>query len=120
MAKRRPPVRAQAPAEVSREDLELFAREVAGDRPLAREANERVPSRGLPAIAAPAGALESASEPRGLNPGELDSYAAPGVDRRELRKLRRGDYAPDMRIDLHGLMATEAVARVKRVLDSGP
>ena len=132
MAKRRPPHQVPSLADVSPDDLDLFAREVAGDRRLAREGNERVrvePGAGLsdpvslPAAAAPAGAVAkapSSSEPRGFSPGELDSYVAPGVDRRELRKLRRGDYTPDMRIDLHGLMATEAVSRVTRVLDAGP
>lgn len=43
---------------------------------------------------------------------------APGVDRRELRRLRRGDHTPGHRIDLHGLTATEAIARVARVIDS--
>jgi DNA-nicking Smr family endonuclease len=119
MDKRR---RAANTPEVSPDDLELFAREVAGDRPLARDANERVPlskPRGLPAVAAPAGAVAKAGDVDDDHEA-LDSYVAPGVDRRELRKLRRGDYAPDMRIDLHGLMAKEAETRVKRVLDSGP
>jgi|SRR5688572_16079568 len=129
MAKRRPPHQVPPLPDVSPDDLDLFAREVAGDRPLARDARERVRVAPLPAVAAPAGAVAkapSSSEPRGvasakaLSSGELDSYVAPGVDRRELRRLRRGDYTPDMRIDLHGLMATEAVTRVTRVLDAGP
>jgi DNA-nicking Smr family endonuclease len=116
----------QSLPEVSADDLDLFAREVAGDRPLARDAKERVRVAHLPAVAR--SAKVGPSEPRGFSPGdppddspeELDSFVAPGVDRRELRKLRRGDYEPDVRIDLHGLMAKEAVARVTRVLDSGP
>ena len=109
--------RATPSSEDSPAELELFANEVAGDRPLARDAKGRVPpsgSRDLPAAAVPAGA------PAKADPEDLDSYAAPGVDRRELRKLRRGDYEPDIRIDLHGLMAKEAETRVKRVLDAGP
>ena len=119
MAKRRA---APPPTEVSPDDLDLFAREVAGDRPLARDAKERVRVAPLPTVArsAKVGPAAKPSEPRGLSPGELDSYVAPGIDRRELRKLKRGDYEPDMRIDLHGLMAKEAVARVMRVLDAGP
>ena len=117
MAKRRPPHHVPSPPDVSPDDLDLFAREVAGDRPLARDANERVRVAPLPAVAAPAGA--AAKAPSSSEPEELDSYVAPGVDRRELRKLKRGDYPPDMRIDLHGLMATEAVKRVTQVLDAG-
>ena len=79
-----------------------------------------VAQSGSPAVAAPAGAVAKAGPGEPGDPADLDSYAAPGVDRRELRKLRRGDYEPDMRIDLHGLMAKEAVARVTRVLDAGP
>jgi DNA-nicking Smr family endonuclease len=102
------------PAEVPADELELFAREVETDRRLARDENERVrmAPRGTPP--------KPSSESPDLSPEDLDSHVAPGVDRRELRKLRRGNYAPDMRIDLHGLMAAEAVTRVKRVLDAGP
>ena len=46
-------------------------------------------------------------------------FAAPGVDRRELRRLRRGDYPPGSRVDLHGMTAAEAVARVIKFVDSG-
>jgi DNA-nicking Smr family endonuclease len=45
------------------------------------------------------------------------AFVAPGVDRRELRKLKRGDYVAGDRLDLHGLMATEAVAQVTRFVD---
>jgi DNA-nicking Smr family endonuclease len=45
-------------------------------------------------------------------------FAAPGVDRRELRKLRRGDHTPASRLDLHGMTGAEAVERVKRFIDS--
>lgn len=48
-----------------------------------------------------------------------DAFVAPGVDRRELRKLRRGDHAPGNRLDLHGMTAEEAIASVKRFIDSG-
>jgi len=46
------------------------------------------------------------------------SYVAAGVDRRELRKLRRGEHAPVQRLDLHGLKSAEAVAKVKRFIQS--
>jgi DNA-nicking Smr family endonuclease len=44
-------------------------------------------------------------------------FAANGVDRRELRKLKRGDYAPGDQLDLHGMTATEAVAAVARFIE---
>ncbi len=39
-------------------------------------------------------------------------YVAQGVDRRELRKLRRGQYAVGKRLDLHGLTSKVALADV--------
>ena len=45
------------------------------------------------------------------------AWLAPGVDRRELRKLRRGDHAPVRRLDLHGLSGAAAVAQVKHFID---
>ena len=39
-------------------------------------------------------------------------YVADGVDRRELRKLRRGQYAVGRRLDLHGLTSKVALAEV--------
>jgi len=49
---------------------------------------------------------------------EAVSYVAPGVDRRELKKLRRGDYAPTDRIDLHGLKSASAIATVDRFVST--
>ena len=45
-------------------------------------------------------------------------FVAPGVDRRELRRLKRGEYRPDRRLDVHGMTAAEAVAAVIRFLDN--
>ncbi len=127
MAKRRLPSVgrgfSRAVTDVSSEELELFEREVADDRRLAPDARGRVEPPVRRSALEPLGfspGVPSSPSPVEASPEELDSYVAPGVDRRELRKLRRGDYEPDMRIDLHGLMAKEAIARVTRVLDSGP
>jgi DNA-nicking Smr family endonuclease len=109
--------RSRPSAEPSAEDQALFEREAGVTRKLSRDGRERVPNvarpgpQGLPAEA------RSAKVGRDDDTPTLDSYAAPGVDRRELRKLKRGDYPPDLRLDLHGLMATEAVKRVTRILD---
>lgn len=46
------------------------------------------------------------------------AYVASGVDRRQLRKLRRGQYAPGRRLDLHGLTKTAALREVTQFLDS--
>ena len=50
--------------------------------------------------------------------GAEESYLAPGVDRRELRKIKRGDYTPGARLDLHAQTAAEAVTNAKRFVDS--
>ena len=39
-------------------------------------------------------------------------FVTAGVDRRELRKLRRGQYVPGRRLDLHGLTITAALRQV--------
>src|SRR3954452_3604934 len=39
-------------------------------------------------------------------------FVTTGVDRRELRKLRRGQYVPGRRLDLHGLTSKAALRQV--------
>jgi DNA-nicking Smr family endonuclease len=48
--------------------------------------------------------------------GRDAAYAAPGVDRREIRKLKRGDYIPSQRLDLHGRTSAEALADLQTFL----
>jgi DNA-nicking Smr family endonuclease len=43
-------------------------------------------------------------------------FAAHGVDRREIRKLKQRKYAPGARCDLHGMTAAEARAAVERLI----
>jgi DNA-nicking Smr family endonuclease len=50
--------------------------------------------------------------------GSDEGFAAPGVDRREIRKLKRGEYAAGDRRDLHGMTAAAARASVERFIDS--
>jgi DNA-nicking Smr family endonuclease len=47
-----------------------------------------------------------------------DGYVAPGVDRRELRKLRRGQYLAGRRLDLHGLTSKAAIREVKLFVET--
>jgi DNA-nicking Smr family endonuclease len=55
----------------------------------------------------------SVAPPRS-QPGDADAppdaFAAPGVDRREIRRLKRGEYPVDAELDLHGSSAAEALA----------
>jgi DNA-nicking Smr family endonuclease len=54
----------------------------------------------------------------GAGEGSEDGYVAAGIDRRELRKIKRGDYVAGDQLDLHGQTAAEAVAAVKQFIDS--
>ena len=88
--------------------------------PLAPDHRGRV--RAVPAVSQrprPATAASSASA-AGHDDGEgvEEGYVAPGVDRRELRKIKRGDYAPGGVLDLHGQTTEEAAANVKHFIDS--
>jgi DNA-nicking Smr family endonuclease len=98
-------------------DTDRFAREMADVVPLAPDPRGRV--RSAP-VAAPPRAIPAASQDD--TPDNSDAggdFVASGVDRREIRKLKRGDYVPGRRLDLHGATAVEAVASVKRFIDNG-
>ena len=45
-------------------------------------------------------------------------FVAHGVDRREIRKLKRGEYSVRHRHDLHGMTGAEALASVRRFLEN--
>jgi len=50
----------------------------------------------------------AAAVPESDEPDEGPTYVAPGIDRRELRKLARGDCRIDARLDLHGMTLAAA------------
>ena len=45
-------------------------------------------------------------------------FVAHGVDRREIRKLKKGEYIVRARRDLHGMTSAEAVASVGRFIEN--
>lgn len=120
-----PPV--EPPEQTTAVDEESsFAQAMAGVTPL--ETDHRVgPSRG-------------SAPPRAVEDADVEAYAAladlvaghgefdisdtveyveglaPGVDRRLLKRLRRGDFALQGHLDLHGLIRDEARAAVERFL----
>jgi DNA-nicking Smr family endonuclease len=47
-----------------------------------------------------------------------DDFVAHGVDRREIRKLKKGEYLVRDRRDLHGMTGADAVASVGRFIDN--
>ena len=109
-------------------DDEHLAKAMADVVPLAPDARGRVravaaaaAARRLATAAAPSSASRGKDDGVGAEEAEAAAevgYVAPGVDRRELRKLKRGDYAPGSTLDLHGQTAAEAVANVKQFIDS--
>jgi DNA-nicking Smr family endonuclease len=100
-------------------DGEVFARAMADVVRLKPDPRGRV--RPAPRISPPRAAAPSTSSSDQQDDADssASSFVAPGVDRRKLRKLKRGDHAPGSRLDLHGQTAAEAVASVKRFIDSG-
>jgi DNA-nicking Smr family endonuclease len=75
----------------------------------------RAGSRISPVVAG--GPSRPASAAQADDADASSSFTANGVDRRELRKLKRGDYAPGDRLDLHRMTATAAVAAVKQFIE---
>jgi DNA-nicking Smr family endonuclease len=104
-------------------DLELFAAEMRDVLRLRPDVRGRAPAS-LPASPA-ARSVPPPREPAagGEDDQPVEAFAVPGVDRRELRRLKRGDYLAGRRSDLHGMTAVEACAAVTRFLavsrDSG-
>jgi DNA-nicking Smr family endonuclease len=47
-----------------------------------------------------------------------DAFAAPGVNRREIRKLKRGDYRAEDTLDLHGRSVAVAKKDVARFIEN--
>jgi len=98
-----------------RSDAGAFEREMADVVRLPPDPRGRV--RATPVISSPP--HRAVPPDRGSDPGEsVEAFAAPGVDRRELRKLKRGDHIAGDRRDLHGLTAAEACAAVKQFIAS--
>jgi DNA-nicking Smr family endonuclease len=96
---------------------DAFEREMADVVRLQPDPRGRV--RSTPPInARPAATSSSRHTSSGQHPDESDEeFAAPGVDRREIRKLKRGDYTAGDLCDLHGLTAAEACASVGRFIE---
>jgi DNA-nicking Smr family endonuclease len=94
-------------------DAAAFELEMADVVPLRRDPRGRVRS-----------ARQPSSSPRAATPsddpveGSDEGFAAPGVNRREIRKLRRGAYAVGDQLDLHGMTAVEACATAGRFIES--
>jgi DNA-nicking Smr family endonuclease len=96
---------------VSEHDDE-FARAMADVVPLPAD------PRGRRARATPAPRSSPPAEPGPPSAPAPDDYAAPGVDRREIRKLRRGEHTVRARLDLHGVTTADAARRVEQFINN--
>ena len=108
------------------DDISLFRRHVGGTRPLKGGGERVLPVHRAPRRAAPAappdgqGATEGGFEPDPIGDIERGSrieFARPGLQRREIRRLRRGYHRVQDQLDLHGLFASEAERAVLEFID---
>ncbi len=93
-------------------DLDDFECAMVDVVPLAPDPRGRV--RSIPRISSTRPAKEPATPPT----FEFDDFIAPGVDRRELRNLRRGEYETSSHLDLHRMTVPQACARVDALIES--
>ena len=89
-------------------DAAAFLREMADVVRLGQDPRGRI--RTPPRITAP--------PRRDVEGPEETDFTAHGVDRRELRNLKRGDYRVDDRLDLHGMTAAQGCTSVGRFLEN--
>ncbi len=110
------------------DDASLFRQHVGEARPLKRDHERVAPVRRplRPASPAPTpaaaggGTAEKRFEPGpsgDVERGSRIEFARPGLQRREIRRLRRGHHPVQDRLDLHGLFASEAERAVLEFID---
>ncbi|MCU1383817.1 MAG: Smr domain protein [Acidobacteria bacterium] len=98
------------------DEAAAFARAMAAEDvvPIGRDGAERAEARS-PVTLPPIHRSPAARDQQAGSDVDAD-FAAPGVDRRELRKLKRGEYPVSARCDLHGLTADAARDVVKQFI----
>ena len=108
------------------DDVALFRRHVGGTRPLKGEGERALPVHRAPRRAPPAAPSDGrGATDGGLGPdpiGDIErgsriEFARPGLQRREIRRLRRGYHQVQDQLDLHGLVASEAERAVLEFVD---
>jgi DNA-nicking Smr family endonuclease len=103
------------PGKSSASDADLFAREMADVVRLKPDTRGRV--RSAPVLNRPPQPAPP-SDRRGDDGESDEAFAAAGVDRREIRKLKRGEYVAADRRDLHGMTAAEAGPAVRQFVEN--
>jgi DNA-nicking Smr family endonuclease len=100
----------------SAEELALFRAVMKGVRPL----DARSPPASAPTLAPPERAIAAAPARATAKTGEFERTAPapnPGIDRRTLERLRRGELPIEATIDLHGMTAETAHRALDRFID---
>ena len=117
--RKRPPSRVRIEPDTPRDaaDAEQFLKAMADVERIVSDPRGRVRARpqvygrtGQAGTAAPRGVAEADDHSR-------SGFVAPGVGRRDVRKLKRGADVPEQRLDLHGMTAAEAITAVTRFID---
>ena len=112
------------------DDASLFRRHVGETRPLKHDHERVIPVRRPLRRTSPEAATEDGGKAEkhpepgpGPGPGEAIErgsrmeFARPGLQHREIRRLRRGHHPIQDRLDLHGLFAHEAERAVLEFID---
>lgn len=109
-------------SKLSAEDIELFRREAGPVNPMspgdrAHVAKKRRPSisrsrHELQDLPPDSSEISDTFEPADSGLGEELAYVRPGVQRTQLRKMRKGFYAIRSELDLHGMSSAEARRQV--------
>ena len=96
-------------------DVDAFAREM---RDIVRlEPDPRGRVRSVAPISSPRQSPQRTQRTEPADGSDTD-FVAHGVDRREIRKLRKGEYPVRDRRDLHGMTRAEALASVRRFIEN--
>jgi DNA-nicking Smr family endonuclease len=74
--------------------------------------------RGRVRTVAPIRPAHNRPQPREFADEPDNDFVAQGVDRREIRKLKKGDYIVRHRRDLHGMTGADALASVGRFIEN--
>lgn len=104
------------------EEQRHFDEAMSDVRPLKKDHRVRVRPSAPPLRVGPAAPYRPPpARSRDDEPDDVDGdsgFVTAGVDRRELRKLRRGQYVPGRRLDLHGLTSKAALRQVGSFIEA--
>jgi DNA-nicking Smr family endonuclease len=98
-------------------DIEYFLSAMADVIRIVQDPRGRIRAPGYTGETRPARRPTPPASEQDSEDGADTGFVAAGVDRRELRKLRRGGHSPAERLDLHGMTVSEALTTLTRFID---